>query len=191
MQWQWNHNPCDSAWNLSKRPGWLRLNALPADRLTQARNMLTQRIFGHRDRPSTGTVCLNISHLQEGDRAGICILQDPYALIGVEVKDGVKRVVWQQEQLTQNRNFTPAMQAAEIKADSVVYLRATIDYRTSRTQFYFSLDNKTYTPLGGQTTLGFNLTVFVGARYGLFCYNTAQQSNGYAEFDWFRTETYK
>ena len=192
MQWQWNHNPCDSAWSLTERPGWLRLNALHADRLTQARNMLTQRIFAFRDHPSFGTVRLDISHLREGDRAGICILQDPYALIAVEMRDGVKRLVWQQDQLTHNRNFTPEVQTAPLYADSIVYLRAAIDYTTSRTQFYHSIDNKTYTPLGGQTTMGFNLTVFVGARFGLFCYNKDTDSRpqtpcraGYAYFDSF------
>ena len=44
-------------------------------------------------------------------------------------------------------------------------------------------------PLGGETTLGFNLTVFVGARFGLFCYATRNDSDGYADFDWFSTES--
>jgi hypothetical protein len=78
-----------------------------------------------------------------------------------------------------------------VDIDSVIYLRASITYDTSQTQFYYSLDNKTYTPIGGKTTLGFNLTVFVGARFGLFCYNTQPSSTsdlGYADFDWFTTE---
>ena len=37
--------------------------------------------------------------------------------------------------------------------------------------------------------MGFNLTVFVGARFGLFCYATEADSPGYADFDWFSTET--
>lgn len=46
MQWQWNHNPGNTAWSLYERPGWLRLRASgTVNRLTQARNMLTQRIF--------------------------------------------------------------------------------------------------------------------------------------------------
>ncbi|MBP5628997.1 MAG: glycoside hydrolase 43 family protein [Bacteroidaceae bacterium] len=189
MPWQWNHNPDNSAWSLSERPGWLRLKAMPADRLTQTRNMLTQRIFADRERPSEGTVRIDVRHLKEGDRAGICILQDPYAMIAVEKKKGKKRIVWSQDQLTNNRNFTPATAEASDKVGKVVYLRATIDYRTSKTQFYYSTDGKQYKPLGGQTTLGFNLTMFSGARFGLFCYSSSQQSNGYAEFDYFSAET--
>ena len=190
MQWQWNHNPDDGAWTLFERPGWLRLKTSgTADRLTQARNMLTQRIFAYEKKPSMGTVRIDVSHLQEGNRAGICILQDPYAMIAVEVKDGQRRLVWRQDTLRKNDNFTPSETTKEIQIDSVIYLRATVNYSTSKTQFYYSLDNQAYTKLGGQTTLGFNLSVFVGARFGLFCYTTQETAErGYADFDWFSTE---
>lgn len=194
MQWEWNHNPDDGAWSLFERPGWLRMKTSgSADRLTQARNMLTQRIFAFHDKsstPSTGTVRLDVSNLQEGDRAGICILQDPYAAIAVEVKDGKRQLVWWQDQLTTNNGFTPSRQTLDIDIDDVVYLRASVTYGTSKTQFYYSTDNKTYKALGSQTTLGFNLSVFVGARFGLFCYHQGDSNGqgGFADFDWFSTE---
>ena len=193
MQWEWNHNPDNGAWSLFERPGWLRLKTSgTADRLTQARNMLTQRIFAFHDKPSqpsTGTVCLDVSHLQEGDRAGICILQDPYAAIAVEVKDGKKELVWWQDQLTSNSGFSPSQTRKSIEIGDIIYLRAALTYGTSKTRFYYSTDNVNYTALGGQTTLGFNLTVFVGARFGIFCYASNEDSEGYADFDWFTTET--
>ncbi|MBQ8158299.1 MAG: family 43 glycosylhydrolase [Prevotella sp.] len=201
MQWEWNHNPDNGAWSLFERPGWLRLKTSgAADRLTQARNMLTQRIFALHDKSSqasTGTIRLDVSHLKEGDRAGICILQDPYAAIAVEVKDGKRQLVWWQDQLTTNDDFTPkAVNGSSVEIDSVIYLRAAITYGTSKTQFSYSLDNKTFTNLGEQTTLKFNLSVFVGARFGLFCYHSGVQESGsseaqetgYADFDWFSTE---
>ena len=203
MQWEWNHNPDDGAWSLFDRPGWLRIKAtVPTVSssatvpLTQARNMLTQRIFAFHDQsstPSTGTVRLDVSNLLEGDRAGICILQDPYAAIAVQVKNGQRQLVWWQDQLANNNGFTPSSQTQVIDIDSIIYLRAAVTYGTSKTQFYYSLDNETYTALGGQTTLGFNLSVFVGARFGLFCYRSEVSENaeptvGYADFDWFTTE---
>ncbi|MBO7467594.1 MAG: family 43 glycosylhydrolase [Bacteroidaceae bacterium] len=194
-QWQWNHNPDDGAWSLFERAGWFRLRAGEADCLTQARNMLTQRIFAFSDRVSPGTVRLDISNLKEGDRAGICILQDPYAAIAVEVKEGKKQLVWWQDQLASNDGFTPAELTKAIDIDSIIYLRATVSYSTSKTQFYYSLDNKTFSPLGNKTTLGYNLSIFVGTRFGLFCYNQnsnssdqTSNSQGYADFDWFSTE---
>ena len=192
MQWQWNHNPDDGAWSLFERQGWLRLRASgTADRLTQARNMLTQRIFAFHDKastPSTGTIRLDVRNLQEGDRAGICILQDPYAAIAVEKKDGKHQLVWWQDTLRVDDSFTPSELRQEIEIDSVIYLRAAMTYETIKTQFSYSLNNETFTNLGDQTTLKYSLTVFVGARFGLFCYNTDKGSNGYADFDWFSTE---
>ena len=61
------------------------------------------------------------------------------------------------------------------------------------TQFYYSLDNKTFKALGGQTKQSFNLSIFVGSRFGLFYYNNGEKAaesyNGYADFDWFSTES--
>ena len=192
QQWQWNHNADDGAWSLFERPGWLRLKTSgTASKLPQARNMLTQRIFAFHGKESTaskGTVRLDVSQLQEGDRAGICILQDPYAMLAVEVKDGKRRLVWQQDIVRDAGNFTPAERTQAVQIDSVVYLRATITKSTDKTQFYYSLDNKTYTKIGSETKMSFNLTVFVGARFGLFCYATQEGSEGYADFDWFSTE---
>jgi beta-xylosidase len=189
MQWQWNHNPDDKAWSLFERPGWLRLKTSNVtNRLTQARNMLTQRIFAYNGKPSIGTVRLDMSRMLEGDRAGICILQDPQAMIGVEKKDNKYQVYWRQDTLRIDNNFTPKeVVASGVEVDSIVYLRATIDYGTSKTKFYYSLDNKTWKSLGGETTMSFNLNVFVGARFGLYCYATKAEG-GVADFDWFTTE---
>ncbi len=195
MQWEWNHNPDNSGWSLFERPGWLRLKALPANRLTQARNMLTQRIpviHSKQSTPIKGTVCLDVSRLKEGDRAGLCVFQDPYAFIAVQMKDGQRQLVWRQDTLRTDASFTPKEQTMDIDADSVVYLRATVSYSSSLVGFSYSFDNKTFTRLGENTKLGFNLTVFVGARFGLFCYNDTEDASapatGYADFDWFSTE---
>lgn len=188
MQWQWNHNPDDGAWTLFERPGWLRLKTgAPAERLPQARNMLTQRIFAFENAPSYGTIRLDANNLKEGDYAGICIFQDPYAMLAVRVKDGQRELIWRQDALRPTAD--PTEQVESVSIDDVVYLRATVSYSTSKTQFYYSLDNVNYQPIGDQTSLGFNLSVFVGARFGLFCYATQDDSEGFADFDWFTTET--
>ena len=89
MQWEWNHLPDQTAWSLFERQGWLRIKTNQVvSSLPQARNMLTQRIFMNPDKATTGTVRLDVSRLQEGDRAGICIFQDPYAAIAIEKKNG-------------------------------------------------------------------------------------------------------
>lgn len=193
MQWEWNHNPDNGKWTLFERPGWLRLKTTgKVDRLTQNRNMLTQRIFvvhGKEASLTKGTVCMDVSQLAEGDRAGLCIFQDPYAYVAVEKKNGSLRFVWRQDQLRTNEGFTPDEQVVETVAiQDTVYLRASIFKGSGKARFEYSLDNKTFTRIGAETTLGFNLSVFVGARYGLFCMATQDGSNGYADFDWFSTE---
>ena len=66
--------------NSAGSAGWLRLRTTGiTENLHQARGMLTQRIFADPDRASTATIRLDVRHLQSGDRAGICIFQDPYA----------------------------------------------------------------------------------------------------------------
>jgi len=190
MQWEWNHNPDNGAWSLFERPGWLRLRPSgTAERLTEARNMLTQRIFCFTDKTSLGTVRLDVSHLAEGDRAGICIFQDPYAMIAAERQDGKLKLSWRQDTLTHLSDFTPAEKTVELADTDIVYLRAMYSYATGQTKFYYSLNNVRFTPLGETTTLRYNLSVFVGARFGLFCYSTTPGSEGYADFDWFSTES--
>ena len=204
MQWEWNHNPDASGWSLFERPRWLRLKALPADGVTtsptplkQARNMLTQRIPVYHNKQTTpikGTVKIDVSHLQEGDRAGICIFQDPYAFVCVEVKNGQKRLLWRQDVVSSSTDTQPAESSTRKTINDVIYLRATVNYSNSQTTFYYSTDNATWKSIGQNTKLGFNLSVFVGARFGLFCYNTegAEKTEGteigYADFDWFTTE---
>jgi beta-xylosidase len=187
LQWEWNHTPDNGAWSLFERPGWLRLKTgAPVEKLAQARNMLTQRIYAYTDKVSKGTIRIDVSHLQEGDRAGICVFQDPYAYIAVEKKDGKCRFVWRQDPL---RDGQSSETTKELEIKDVVYLRATMNYSDSKTKFYYSLDNKKFGALGDQTTLSFNLNVFVGARFGLFCYATKEnEERGYADFDWISTE---
>lgn len=199
MQWEWNHNPDDGKWTLFERPGFLRLyTASVTDDLMQARNTLTQRIFAFHNtkspygldtsRPSTGTVALHLKNMKEGDMAGLTIQQDPYAYIAVHMKDEKKQLIWAQDTLKTVDGFVPAsVTETSVDIDTVIYLRAQFDCGTSKTRFFYSTDNKEYVPLGNETTLQYNLSIFVGARFGIFNYAT-QALGGYVDVDWFTTE---
>ena len=71
-------------------------------------------------------------------------------------------------------------------------IRITLKYGDNKAYFFYSLDGKTWERLGGETQQSFNLTVFVGSRFGLFCYHHAEGAEstegGYADFDLFSTE---
>ena len=190
MQWQWNHNPDNGSWSLFERPGWLRLKANNvAPDLMHARNTLTQRIFADSNKPANGTVCMDISQMKEGDVAGIAVIQDPYAAIAVTLKDGKYQLVWLQDTLRTVEGFKPGKVNGPSIDTNIIYLRAQMNYATGKCRFYYSSDNLAWKPLGRETELRYNLSIFVGARFGIFCYKDTEKAlGGYIDVDWFSTE---
>jgi len=181
MQWGWNHNPDNSKWSLTERPDYLRLKtASVADSLQRAKNSLTQRMVGYPSDldHSYGTVAMEIKNMLEGDVAGLSVFQHPYAYIGVKVINGQKKLV------LYNNN---ALVDGPAVTDSVVYLRAVASYTTSKASFYYSFDNSTYTKLGSDFSMKYDLSVFTGNKFCLFNYATVQ-TGGFVDFDWFTTE---
>ncbi len=89
LQWSWNHNPLDSGWSLTARPGWMRLTAQPAQHLATARNTLTQVLQGPRPRFTTR---IDVSRMTDGQRAGLTLFGVRPSWIGVVRQDGVRRV---------------------------------------------------------------------------------------------------
>jgi len=181
-QWEWNHNPDNSKWSLVIHPGYLRLyTANVTDSLPKARNTLTQRILGFpaNQNMSYGTVKMNINNMLEGDVAGLCVFQNPYAFIGVKVINGQKNIIML-------NSGTHTQQIGVTLTDSIVYLRAVANYLTSQADFYYSTDNKSYTQVGS-LNMQYSLSVFVGNRFGIFNYAT-MATGGYVDVDWFSTE---
>jgi beta-xylosidase len=67
LQWQWNHNPDNTRWSLTDRPGFLRLHPTGATNFWYARNTLIQKGQGPR---SGAAVKFDLSNLQPGDICG-------------------------------------------------------------------------------------------------------------------------
>jgi beta-xylosidase len=170
--WQWNHVPVDSAWSLAG--GALRLTALPATSLWDARNTLTQRSIGPQSSP---VAVLDTSEMRDGDVAGLALFNRPFAWIGVERAAGKTHLAVYDDQ-------TERAERRDI-AGSRVYLRADCDFITERATFSYSLDGKEYMPLGEPVTLVFQLGTFQGIRYSLFAYNSSGANGGTAAFDSF------
>lgn len=193
MQWQWNHNPDNTRWSLIERPGFLRLRtASVTDSLQWARNSLSQRILGYspvgtsssKYYNSMGTIKMITSNMLEGDVAGIAVFQEPYALIGVKVVDGKKRLYYMQQ--NKLRGTQTKQTGAELQSDTI-YLRASVNFGTNKANFYYSYDNQHYTKFGSEMNMGYTLGVFVGNRFFLFNYAT-KQLGGMVDIDWFSTE---
>jgi hypothetical protein len=169
--WQWNHVPVDGRWSLTERAGHLRLHALAATSLLDARNTLTQRSIGPR---STPTVVLDVSGMKPGDRAGLALFYRPYAWIGVEAGAEGSRLA----QVTEGAAETPRVPLRTRR----IWLRADCDFLTEEARFSYSTDGTRFEPLGPPFRMVFQLLTFQGVRYALFSFNTAT-GGGFADFD--------
>lgn len=182
LVWQWNHNPDNKLWSLSERKGYLRLKTGRLDTsFYLARNTLTQRTIGPE---CTGTTAVDVSKMKEGDFAGLCLLQKNYGLLGVRVTNGQKSIVMI------NAGSGKPVEAAPIPfTGKKVFFKAECNFRDKKdvANFFYSLDGKSWLPIGEQLKMSYTLPHFMGYRFGLFNYAT-KEVGGYADFDYFRIE---
>ena len=175
LQWQWNHNPDNAMWSLSERRGYLRLKALRADDWPTARNTLTQRVQGPQ---SEGTVALDVTGLRDGNVAGFGIFQSPYAYVAVR-QDGARRTLVM-------CNNGEDVDSVALGDAGRVWLRARATDKDFTARFYFSLDGRTFRPLGNVLHMGLGLP-WTANRFALFNFSRrAEGVGGQADFDEFR-----
>ncbi|MCU0456198.1 MAG: glycoside hydrolase 43 family protein [Bacteroidales bacterium] len=182
LVWQWNHNPDNTLWSLTARKGFLRLTTGRTDTLfVQARNTLTQRTTGP---TCSGSTVIDVTNMKEGDFAGLALLQRKFGLVGVKFSNGVKSVV-----------MVNAQTGKPVEAESIplsqkkAFLKAECDFTDRRdvANFFYSLDGKTWKPIGSQLKMEYSMPHFMGYRFGLFNYATLTPG-GYVDFDWFRVK---
>jgi len=180
LVWQWNHNPDNKLWSVTARPGYLRLTTGRTDTsFVQARNTLTQHTIGPE---CSGITLLDVSHMKEGDFAGLSVLQKHYGLIGIQMDKSTKSLV-----MISAETSRPVEMARIPLNQNKVFLKIECDFKdlTDTAFFFYSLDGKTWTPLGDKLKMKYTLPHFMGYRFGLFNYATLQ-TGGYADFDFFR-----
>jgi xylan 1,4-beta-xylosidase len=175
--WQWNHNPVDSKWSLTEKPGVLRLHTLPAEQFLWAKNTLTQRVIGSE---SSATVVLDGTGLQPGDVAGLALLNIPCAWIGIARTETGPVLRWY-NQFT-DQTIDTALASARVS------LRATGDYDADLARLSYNVDGVNFTPVGDEIRLPYQLKTFQGVRYALFAFNSSGREGGYADFDTFRVD---
>jgi len=182
LVWQWNHNPDPTLWSVTERKGYLRLRTGRTDTsFVQARNTLTQRTIGP---VCSGATSLDVSNMKEGDFAGLCLLQKNYGLAGVKIKNGSKSVVM----VTAASGKAVEVQSVPL-TQNTIYFKAECNFkdRADVARFFYSLDGKSWKPIGEPLKMPYTLPHFMGYRFGLFNYAT-QQTGGFADFDFFRLE---
>lgn len=170
-QWQWNHNPSDGNWSLTERKGSLTLHALTSPNFISARNTLTQKVMGYK---SMATIAIDISQLTHGGHCGLACMGKRNMLLGIS-KEGSHC------QLSLSDGQEKTASESKTVSGKRIYLRLVFDMREMSNQFYYSLDNKRYLPIGDPFFIDFGF--WKGVRFGIFHYNTLQ-SEGSISVPW-------
>ena len=174
LQWQFNHNPQDDGWSLSRRKGFLALDGLPADSFRKARNTLTQKLMGYK---GAYTVRMDLSDLDDGQKAGLACMGGSNYCMGVRQVSGNRELYMEKDGTVLD---SLALKAADL------WLRLSFDAESPEEGFSFlySLDGKRFEPFG--EAFAAHNGFWKGARPALYSYNT-ERRGGTA---WFRDFVY-
>lgn len=185
--WQFNHEPELSLLRLDRGRGmlWMTADKL-CRRLTEARNVLTQRMAFQ---GCAGEVTVDAGGLKEGDYAGICALQGCYGMVAAARRNGKLFVVMRGMQPEEAKDFRSGMTEKEWEAVEVtggqVRLRLEADFSAGKDQarFYYQ-DGGAWRKVGKTHRLHFGLDHFTGCRFGLFVYATREKGGraGFVDF---------
>jgi len=181
-QWEWNYQPRSDKWSLKDNPGFLRLYAFkPLESNSKGAsffgvgNILTQRSM--KTDSSETTIRVDLAGMSDGQFAGLCHFAGTYSAFGVRMKDGIRRVVYD--------NNGKESEGKTI-ASLVIYLKSSWDINGDN-RYSFSIDEKTFETFGESYKLTWGN--YRGDRIGIFCYNSTEEK-GYVDVDWFHF-TYK
>lgn len=190
--WEWNHNPDNSLWSMSDRPGWLRLRTgKPAESIYHARNTLSQRMEGP---VCTGEIKLDVSHMADGDVAGLGAFNGHSGLISICKDNNGYLLKYSHEMVSFGEKHTiqevDSKELAEVRlpADTRdVYLRVTGDFNLGKdlASFFYSLDGYDWIALQEPFQMRFDYTrLFMGTRLALYNYCT-KAPGGWVDVDYF------
>ena len=201
LEWQWNHNPDNTAWSVTERPGYLRLkNNTLATNLLDAKNTLTQRAEG----PSCSSVIkLDTSGMKAGDYAGLSAFQFKYGNVGVYVSDdGTKKIYMANnggysDSATVGDSYNNIIEQTNLSGNEIYlkvdFLFNTVDstgnssYNIDKANFYYSYNGADWKKIGEELSMVYSLTLFTGYRSGIYSYAT-KTTGGYADIDYFDYE---
>jgi beta-xylosidase len=191
LNWQWNHNPVNSAWSLTERLGYLRLKtSRVVSNLFTAPNTITQRMEGPM---CSGVVSMDISGMKDGDVAGFAAFNGNSGLFSVAM-EGDKKYLTMKTNVVKLDNNTKTVLGVDIDekarielTKNTIYLRINGDFNLNKdlATFYYSFDNKNWIPLGPEFKMIFDYQkLFMGTRFAIFNYAT-KATGGFVDIDFF------
>jgi len=170
-QWEWNHNPDDRGWSLTARPGFLRLIAQSSDNLVTARNTLTQILQGPR---MVFTARIDVSHMGEGQRAGLSMFGVRPSWIGLVREQGETHIAYASAGVE-----TPG---PDVQAP---FVELSVDVGPDQVAHYsFRADSGAFQAFGAPSPLRF--AWWKGARPALFSFRKTGAAGppGWVDVDW-------
>ncbi len=201
LEWQWNHNPDNSAWSVTEREGYLRLtNKSLATNLMNARNTLTMRTEGP---ACSSAIKLDTSGMKIGDYAGLSAFQFKYGNVGVYVADDGSKKIY----MANNGGYSGSSAVTDSRDNIVeqvnlsgneIWLKADFLFNTitddgsssnniDKVNFYYSYDGNNWTKIGEELGMVYDLKLFTGYRSAIYSYAT-KNTGGYADIDVFDYE---
>ena len=187
LYWQWNHNPVNEAWSLAERPGALRLKtSRVVPNLYLAPNTLTQRMEGPQ---CSGAVQLDLSHMQDGDCAGLAAFNSDSGVLTMRKKGRNYVLTMSEQKVTLDGRNKHVENVEETVVETVtlkspvVWLRVDGDFmpRTDMATFYYSIDGKEWLSIGKSYKMRFDWQrFFMGTKFGIFNYAT-KKMGGYVD----------
>jgi beta-xylosidase len=181
-QWNWRFNPKMDRWSLAERPGFLRLKACmsPPSRdkesLNGLANMIGQRLMGRHDNVMTAK--FDFSGMVNGQEGGLHISAGDHNVIGVR-KDGTGTMrLFFKSDAGPGRDFVVLPGGPLDQKDA--WLQARVE--NGLASFWYSLDGKTFKPLGNEVRLLFS--GFTPNMVGFYTMHTEEK--GHLDVDWFR-----
>jgi beta-xylosidase len=122
--------------------------------------------------------------MKEGDFAGLALLQRKFGQVGVRFRNGTKSIV-----MVNAQSGKPVEAQSIPLAQNMVFLKTECNFRDRAdvASFFYSLDGKTWNPIGTQLKMEYSMPHFMGYRFGLFNYAT-KTPGGSVDFDWFRVK---
>lgn len=187
LQWQWHANPKSHWYSLNdEKPGHLRLRTV--QNLTQNGNLrfVGNQLLQKFSSPGfTATTRMTFSPDDESDKAGLVVNGKSWGYLAMFLNNNKVFLGAFKGHYEQYDDATELIESVAIKDSSrPIYLRTKVD-ATGLYQFSYSLDNEHYVSIG--STLQAEQGVWIGAKIGVFALSSSvQESQGYADFDWFR-----
>ena len=191
LDWQWNHNPVDTAWSLSERPGWLRLKTSRlSENLFVAPNTISQRLEGP---GCEAAVRMDVSQMREGDVAGLSVFQSDAALLAIEKTVTGWELVGSRQSVkmeAKDHRVTGVQREDDMRVplDSpLVWLRLQADFTLGQdlARLQYSTDGQTWHTAIDRFKMQFDYRrFFMGTRAAIFNFAT-RQVGGFVDVDTF------